>query len=157
MNVSEKSLKWIMRLYPPLFFQRIWVQKIHKGFLGADVKIALSLFNKNYNGSIFGGTIFAASDPFYALLFDQVFRRRGYKTRVWLKGAEIDYIKPGRTALYFQIALTEDDIQEAQQALNLYGKFVKKMPVKMYDRDGILCAEVQNEVYVRNLMYKGDI
>ena len=82
MKVSEKTLKWVMRFYPPFFFQRIWVQRFHPGFTGVDVKISKSLLNRNYNASIFGGTIFAAADPFYALLFDQLFRRRGDRKSV---------------------------------------------------------------------------
>ncbi|WP_028298105.1 DUF4442 domain-containing protein [Olivibacter sitiensis] len=156
MNLSENSLKWVMRLYPPLFFQRIWTKKVHKDFLGVDVKINHSLWNKNYNGSIFGGTIFAASDPFYALLFDQIFRKKGYKTRVWLKSAEINYLKPGRHYLHYTITISPELIGEVQQALDHQGKFTKKLPISIFDKNGLLCAEVQNEVYVRNLLYQGE-
>lgn len=156
MKVSERTLKWVMRLYPPLLFQRIWVKKFHKDFKGVDVKIVHSILNKNYNASIFGGTIYAASDPFFALLFDQIFRRKGYKTRVWLKSACIDYIKPGRASLYFQIKLTEQDIEQAKNDLDNIGKFIKKFTMEITDREGILCARVVNEVYVRNLKYKDE-
>lgn len=151
MVVSETTLKWAMRFYPPLFFQRIWVQKIGKGFTSVDVKINKSVFNKNYNDSIFGGTIFAGADPFYALLFDQVLQRRGFKVRVWLKSAQIQYLKPGRTNLYFKIKITEEEIGEAEQILNTVGKFVKAFPIDMYDKNGELCVSLINEVYVRNL------
>jgi hypothetical protein len=60
-----------------------------------------AFLNRNYNHTIFGGTIFSASDPFYALLFDQVLQRRGLKCRVWLKRAEIKYLKPGTSSLHF--------------------------------------------------------
>ncbi|MEH6308390.1 DUF4442 domain-containing protein [Olivibacter sp. CPCC 100613] len=153
MKVSERTLKWVMRLYPPLFFQRIWVQRFHKDFKGVDVKILYSILNKNYNSSIFGGTIYAAADPFFALLFDQIFRRRGYKTRVWLKSAAIDFIKPGRGALYFQIRLNDEAIEEAQYLLDTTGKFVRKFTLDVIDKNGDLCAKVINEVYVRNLKY----
>ena len=156
MKVSERTLKWVMRLYPPLLFQRIWVKKFHKDFKGVDVKIVRSILNKNYNASIFGGTIYAASDPFFVLLFDQIFRRKGYKTRVWLKSASIDYIKPGRTSLYFQIKLTERDIEQAKNDLDNVGKFIKKFAMEITDREGILCARVVNEVYVRNLKYRDE-
>jgi len=156
MKVSESTLKWVMRLYPPLLFQRIWVQKFHKDFKGVDVKITHSILNRNYNSTIFGGTIYAASDPFYALLFDQIFRRKGYKTRVWLKSASIDYIKPGRTSLYFQIQLTDDDIENARVLLNTVGKFVQKFPIEVVDKNGQVCARVTNEVYVRNLKYNNE-
>ncbi|MEJ2881125.1 DUF4442 domain-containing protein [Pedobacter sp. GR22-6] len=151
MVVSEKTLKWAMCLYPPLLFQRIWVRKFHPGFKGADVKIAKSLFNKNYNGSIFGGTIYAATDPFYAILFDQLLQRQGFKVRVWLKSASIQYLKPGRSALYFTVVITDVMLNEAIEALNTGGKFVKAYPMEIKNKAGEVCATVMNEVYVRNL------
>jgi len=151
MKVSENTLKWAMRLYPPLLFQRIWVIRFHKGFSGADIKISKSLFNKNYNGSIFGGTIYAATDPFYALLFDQLLQRRGFKVRVWLKSASIQYLKPGRTHLFFTIKITDDMIEEAIQTLKSNGKFIKAYPMEIFNKEGELCATVQNEVYIRSL------
>ena len=47
-----------------LLVQRIWVQGFDKGFKGVSVKVSKSILNKNFNNSIFGGTIFAAADPF---------------------------------------------------------------------------------------------
>ncbi len=155
MVVSENTLKWAMRFYPPLFFQRIWVKKFEKGFTGVNVKIFKSFLNTNYNHSIFGGTIFSAADPFYALLFDQLLQRRGLKTRVWLKSAEIKYLKPGRTTLFFRINLSETEINEAEQALRTVGKFIKAFPLEIYNLQGELCTTVSNEVYIRKL-YSGE-
>ncbi len=155
MIVSENMLKWAMRFYPPLFFQRIWVIKFEKGFTGVHVKISKSFLNVNYNRTIFGGTIFSASDPFFALLFDQILQRRGLKCRVWLRSAEIRYLKPGATNLYFTISLSEQQIQEAETILVTEGKFVKAYPMNIFSSEGLLCATVINEVYIRNL-YKGE-
>lgn len=119
------------------------------------VKISKSFLNTNYNNSIFGGTIFSASDPFYSLLFDQILRRKGFKVRVWLKSANIQYLKPGRTNLYFKITLSDQDIEEAEAALNSVGKFVKTFPLEILNSTGEVCASVQNEVYLRNL-FKGE-
>ena len=150
MVVSEKTLKWALCLYPPFLFQRIWVKKFHKDFLGVDVKISNSFLNRNYNGSIFGGSIYAATDPFYALLFDQLMQRRGFKVRVWLKSASIQYLKPGLTSLHFTIKITPEMIVEAENALNATGKFVKAYPMELYDDKGVRCATVMNEIYVRH-------
>ncbi|MCX2483605.1 DUF4442 domain-containing protein [Pedobacter sp. MR2016-24] len=151
MIVSEKTLKWALCLYPPLLFQRIRVRRFHRGFRGVDVKINKSLFNKNYNGSIFGGTIYAATDPFYALLFDQLLQREGFKVRVWLKSASIQYLKPGRSHLYFTINVTDEMLNDAIEALNTTGKFVKAYPMEIVNKQGEICATIMNEVYVRNL------
>ena len=119
------------------------------------VKIFKSFLNINYNSSIFGGTIFSASDPFYSLLFDQILQRRGFSCRVWLKSAEIRYLKPGRADLYFNIYLSEEDILEAETALRTVGKFVKAYPIDILNSQGEICASVINEVYIRNL-FKGE-
>lgn len=122
--------------------------------MGVDVKITPSIFNKNYNASIFGGTIYAASDPFYAILFDQNLRSLGYRTKVWLKSASIQYIRPGRSVLSFSIQLTLEDISEAKSILDMEGKFIKSFPLKIYDKSGTLCATVESEIYIRKLNLK---
>jgi len=143
-----------MRLYPPFFFQRIWVRRFDKGFTGVTVKINRSLLNRNYNASIFGGTIFAAADPFYALMFDQILQRRGFKTVVWLKSAAIQYIKPGRSALFFHISLDEQEIQDVETALIENGRFVKTYPVNIVNRSGETCAVMHNEVYIKDIRHQ---
>lgn len=153
MKVSAKTLKWALRFYPPLFFQRIWVVNFGVDFKSVKVKINKSFLNTNYNKSIFGGTIFSATDPFYALLFDQLLRIRGFKTRVWLKSASIQYLKPGRTDLHFKIIITDEDVAEAEVALVEVGKFIKTYQIEIYNKEGLLCATAQNEVYVRNLFH----
>lgn len=140
-----------MRFYPPLFFQRIWVKKFHKDFRGVDVKVHRSILNRNYNGSIFGGTIFSATDPFYAILFDQILQRRGYNILVWLKSAHIQYKKPARKNLTFTIAITNEQLEQAEANLNTLGKHVMGFEFDLLDEDGLLCASVNNEVYIRNL------
>lgn len=153
MKASEKTLKWIMRFYPPLFFQRIWVKKFHPGFRGVDVKVATSLLNRNYNSSIFGGTIFSAADPFYPILFDQIFKQKGYHTQVWLKSGSINYLKPARSTLNFKITLTEEIIERAEEALKNQGKYVSIFHLTLYNANHEICAQVESEVYIRDLNF----
>jgi hypothetical protein len=153
MKISENTLKWLMCFYPPMFFQRIWVKKVHLGFKGIDVKINRSLFTSNLGNSIFGGTIFSATDPFYALLFGQIMQHKGYKITVWLKSAQIQYIKPGRTDLFYTITISDEMIADAEKTLQTEGRFVKMYPIEIFDRQGELCATALNEVYIRNLEF----
>lgn len=153
MKISENTLKWLMCFYPPMFFQRIWVKKVHPGFKGIDVKINRSLFTSNLGNSIFGGTIFSATDPFYALLFGQIMQHKGYKITVWLKSAQIQYVKPGRTDLFYTITISDEMIADAEKTLQTEGRFVKMYPIEIFDRQGELCATALNEVYIRNLEF----
>ena len=148
MKVSENSLKWIMRLYPPLLLQRIWVQKIHKNFRGADIKINKNLFSLNFGKAIFGGTIYSASDPFYAMLFGQILRNKNYNITVWLKSASIQFLKPARSDLYYSIHITDEMITEIIEALDSKGVFIKSYKIEIYSRDKILHAIARNEIYI---------
>ena len=149
MKVSENILKWAMRLYPPLLFQRIWVKKIHKNFRGADIKINRSLFTLNFGGAIFGGTIYSATDPFYAMLFGQILTHKGYHVSVWLKSAGIQFLKPGKSDLYYTITITEDMLAEAELAINNHGVFIKSYPIQIYSKNGQLHAIAKNEIHIR--------
>jgi acyl-coenzyme A thioesterase PaaI-like protein len=154
MLVSENVLKWALRFYPPLLLQRIWIVKFEKGFRGVKVKIAKSLLNKNYNDSIFGGTIFAAADPFFPVLFHQIFLHKGYKVIAWSKSAEIQFLKPGSTNLHFHINIAEEEIEEAEKTLNATGKYVRLHAMDIFDKRGEVCVSVKIEVYIRNLNFK---
>ena len=149
MKVSENILKWAMRLYPPLFTQRIWVQKIYPGFRGIDVKINKSLFTLNFGRAIFGGTIYSATDPFYAMLFGQILRNDGISVTIWLKSASIKFLKPGRTDLYYSLLISDEMIHELKTGLTESGIFTKTYSIKIYSKTGQLHAIAENEIYVR--------
>ncbi len=151
MKISARLLKWLLRFYPPLLFQRIWVIDLDKDFRFVKVKICSSLLNRNYNRSIFGGTIYAAADPFYPVLLHRLLTHEGFKIIVWLKSASISFIKPGSTNLYYQIAVTDDDLNNIRQSLLNDGKIIKCFPTEIYSSTGELCASVICEVYIRNL------
>jgi|SRR6185312_6800517 len=154
MPLSENALKWVMRFYPSLFFQRIWVIKFEKGFRGVQVKINKSILNRNYNNSIFGGTIFSAADPFYPVLFYQLLTMKGYKVVAWSKSSQINFLKPGTTDLYFKINITENDLKACQLELTTAGKCLTIHNIDIYDKNGQLCANVASEVYVRDLNFE---
>lgn len=154
MLYSPKSLKWLLRIYPPFLFQRIWVKKIHTDFQGVDVKIIKSIFNKNSNSTIFGGTIFSAVDPFYAILIDQRLQSHGFKKTVaWLKSASIEYKKPGLTNLKFSIKITDNDFNECMDALASRGRIIKTFSVEIVNDQNEICAIAQNEIYIRDLNF----
>lgn len=154
MLYSPKSLKWLLRIYPPFLFQRIWVQRIYSNFQGVDVKIIKSIFNKNTNNTIFGGTIFSAVDPFYAILIDQRLQAHGFKKTVaWLKSASIEYKKPGLTNLKFSIKINDSDFNECMDTLKSRGRMIKTFLVEIVNDQNEVCAVAKNEIYIRDLNF----
>jgi hypothetical protein len=151
MLASENAVKWAMRLYPPLFFQRIWVKRFHKGFRGVDVLVSKSVLNTNHDHSIFGGTIYAAADPFHPILFTHLLTAKGYNVKAWSRSSAIRYFKPAKTDLHFRIDITDSEIAICEAQLKLNGKYRMSYQVEIFDKDDKLCALVINEMYIRDL------
>jgi len=147
--LTERQGRWLLNLYPPLLVQRIRIVEIAPGFTACRVRVAKSVLTRNLFGTTFGGTIFAAADPIHAILYWQVFARRGRSVQAWLKSARIEYRKPAATALTLAFALGERDIADAESALDRDGSFVRTFRTEALDTQGRVCAVVETEVYLR--------
>ncbi|MDG1190270.1 MAG: hypothetical protein P8N00_06935, partial [Flavobacteriales bacterium] len=78
-----------MNLFPPLLVNRIRIAEADSEFKKLRVTIKYSWLNKNIQKSIFGGSIFSAIDPFYAVMYWQIFNTRNIPMIIWIKKAEI--------------------------------------------------------------------
>lgn len=149
MVFSEKLGRVFLNAYPPFLFNRIKIVSITNGFKGCRVKIKKSFWNRNMNGTIFGGSLFSASDPFYAILYWQIFERKGYKIQTWLKSAEIHYMRPADQSLYLDFEITDEQILEAEESLNTIGKYKRTHEIRYKSKDGDIYVIAKTEVYLR--------
>ena len=82
--MSPRLLRWGMNLWPPYLGAGIRVRSIAADWSEASVELRLGLLNRNYVGTHFGGSLFAMTDPFYALL---LMHRLGERYLVWDQAA----------------------------------------------------------------------
>jgi len=81
----------IMKLWPPFFALRIHIVSIAPDWRDITIRMKLSLRNRNYVGSHFGGGLFAMTDPFFMLMLMNIL---GNDYLVWDKSANIRFLKP---------------------------------------------------------------
>lgn len=150
-KISPRKAKFLLNLYPPFLFNRIRIQSISKDFTEVKVKIKKSIWNKNMAGTIFGGTLFSAADPFIAVMYWQIFSIRfDQKIIVWLKGAEIVYKKPSATDMFLYFKIEEEDILLAKKTLEEKGKHFSEYLVELKNTNGEVCAVVKLNSYLGN-------
>ena len=147
--LSERRGRWLLNLYPPLLCQRIRIVEIAPGFTACRVRVARSVLTRNLFGTTFGGTIFSAADPIHAVLYWQVFARRGMSIQAWLKSARVEYKKPAATALTLDFTLAGRDVTDALAALAQDGHFVRTFRTEAIDAHGEVCAVIETDVYLR--------
>lgn len=120
-------------------------------FIAADwsevrVRLPLSWRTRNYVGTIYGGSIYAAVDPFYMLM---LIHRLGPGYEVWDKAATVRFRKPGRTTLDARMAIPEGEEAAIREALEGARSVDRTYRVELVDKDGVVHAEVDKVVYVR--------
>lgn len=148
-KLSPSKFKFGMNLYPAFVFGRIRIKEVSKDFQKIKVIIKKSLLNINGSGTMFGGTLFAAADPFYALMYWQIFGNRFNKdVQVWTKSASIQFKKPVVGKVFLEFNISDLDIEEAKLAVEQEGRFNKKHIVEIKNTEGELCAFVELVTYI---------
>ena len=69
--------------------------------------------------------------------------------QAWLKSGRIDYRKPAATALTLSFALTDEDVRDAEAALDAQGRFARTFRTDAVDESGQVCAVIETEVVLR--------
>jgi acyl-coenzyme A thioesterase PaaI-like protein len=110
------------------------------------VTLPLSLRTRNYVGTIFGGSMYGAVDPFYMIMLIQ---NLGPDYVVWDKAARIRFLKPGRRRLEATFRIDEAELEAIRRALLVERSVDRTYTVRLTDPDGLVCAEVDKIVYVR--------
>lgn len=149
MKLNPRTAKWLMNLYPPLLFNRIVLKKISKNFREAEIVIKKSILNRNLQGTIFGGTLYAAADPYPAIMYWQIMHQQGIKTEAWLKKAEVEYHKPADSDVRLNYKISEKEIADAMEVLFKDGKFSSWHHVDGIDKDGEACISIKSLIVIK--------
>lgn len=149
MKLRPWQLKWLLNCFPPFLINRIRVVKLSDDFLTATVRIRHSVLNRNFQGSIFGGSLFSAGDPVLALMYWQAILRRNRPVRVWLKEATIRYRVPARSDCTIHYALTEPDLEAALAGLDSTGRFDVWHENRMESKGGVIAAVIRTRIHIQ--------
>lgn len=109
------------------------------------VKIKLSYKNRNYVGSMFGGSLFSATDPIYMI---QLMHILGNDYVVWDKSSEIRFKKPAYENAYvvFEFSKEEIDTIITQVALNHEFNYTKNLIIT--DKNGAVFTDLNKTLYI---------
>ena len=150
MQVPKFLLKTILNLFPPLLFNRIVLKEISDDFMQMKVVLRKVLFNINFHKTIFGGSIFSACDPYFPTMYYHIFANKNRKLIIWLKSAEIQYLRPADSTLNLNFEITKEDVKKVEKALDKIGKTEIWHTVEAINKKGVVCAKASMLVYLRD-------
>lgn len=150
----QRGLQWmtdqypevLMNLYPPYLGAGIRVDHISDDFRRVEVRMPLTVYNQNYVGTQFGGSLYAMCDPFYMLM---LINNLGDEYIVWDKAAEVAFRRPGQGTVYATFEIDEDDLDEIRRGVDREGVVEPVFEVEVVDGQGEIVAEIVKTLHVR--------
>ncbi|MGC6429766.1 MAG: DUF4442 domain-containing protein [Jejuia sp.] len=109
------------------------------------IKIPLSWKNRNYVGTIFGGSMLSATDPIYMI---QLLNILGDNFVVWDKAATIKYRRPAKEAVFCEFVFSKEEIESIKNDIELKGEIdIIKTPSIVTEKN-VVIAELSKTIYV---------
>lgn len=141
---------WILRLglnlWPPFLFTGIHVVELADDYRSARVELRMRLWNRNYIGTHFGGSLFAMTDPFWMLM---ALHALGDDYIVWDQAGAIEFVKPGRGTVQARFLFDDTVLDELRAATATGEKALRWFETEIVDNDGEVVARVRKQLYVR--------
>lgn len=145
-STESRFLRWKFNLFPAYRGTGGRVRFIAADFREVRVEVPLSLRTRNVFGTIFGGSMYGAVDPIYAIMLTH---NLGREYVVWDKAATIRFRKPGRTTLSALFTLSEDEIARIRELTSGGEPIDRTYNVDLVDAEGVVHASVEKIIYVR--------
>lgn len=145
-GLSPKHLRLLINFWPPLLFAGIRVRKVAQDWRRVEAELHLRWWNRNALGSMFGGSLFSMTDPFYPLMLQH---HLGPDYAVWTKSAEIEFLRPGKSLARATFCLSDDQIAEIKAATADGEKLLPRFSTEITDPQGETIAQVECTIYVR--------
>ncbi len=143
---NPARFRLLMSLYPPLFFAGVRVDDVAEDWTAIKVSHRVRPWNRNVNRSAFGGTLFAMTDPFYAVM---AAGQLGSGYRIWNTFGSIEFLAPGIGTVSATMKLGADQVDMVRDEIRSCGHSVTTHVTEIRAADGKLVARASQNLYVR--------
>lgn len=138
--------RWLINLWPCYLGTGARLTFLASDWRTARVKLPLSWRTRNAYGTHFGGSLYAAVDPLFVLMYRKIL---GPEVIVWDKAATIRFRRPGRSTLFAEFAVTDQELEALRGELAQSPKLDRTYTVELKDAQGEIHAVVEKVVHFR--------
>lgn len=145
-GLRTRFLRWRLSLFPAFWCTGARITHVSPDLREIRLRLPLSLRTRNYVGTIFGGSMYAAVDPIYMVM---LIENLGPGYQVWDKSARVRFRRPARKTLFARFALDEEELTAIRRAVDEEGRVDRTYRVELQSSEGTVHAEVEKVIHVR--------
>jgi acyl-coenzyme A thioesterase PaaI-like protein len=145
-SFRSRLVRWGFNWFPA--FRRTGGRIVYLATDWREIRVQLPLNwrTRNYVGTMFGGSLYAATDGIYMVMLMKLL---GPGFIVWDKSASIRFRKPCRTTVYAMFAIDERETDTIRQQLKTEPKIDRQYQVDWTDQAGTVYATVETTIHIR--------
>jgi hypothetical protein len=144
-SVRTRLRRWAFNLWPCYRGTGGRVTHIASNWREVRVRLPLSWRTRNIVGTIFGGSLYGAVDPFFMIM---LMENLGPHYQVWDKAATVRFRKPGRSTLHAIFKIADAELAEIRRLLREQPKVDRTYTVQLVDGQGLVHAEVDKVIHI---------
>ena len=143
---TARQIRFRLNIWLPLLFAGIRITYLSDDFTHMRGKLRNWRSTKNSHGSQFGGSLYAFTDPIFAVMLQNILGEPYY---VWDKSASIDYIKAAYDEVYLDCRISAEEIAAIKAASADGKKHFPEFTVRLFDKNNDTIAIAKRVIYVR--------
>ncbi len=144
---TPTGLRRGLNVWPPLLFTGIHVDEITSDYRRIRVRLRHTPFTSNYFGTLYGGSLFSMTDPFWAIM---MLRNLGSGYVVWDAAGEITFVKAVRATVFATFELDQAILDEVRAATADGAKVLRWFETDLVTADGTLVARTRKQLHIRH-------
>lgn len=144
-NFKTRRTRWLFNFFPAYRGTGGRITYISHDWHRVKMRLPLSWRTRNYVGTIYGGSIYAAIDPIYMLMLMNII---GPEYIVWDKAANISFLKPGRETLYAEFHLSAEEIDDIKISAENVRSIDRVYTVELKNIEDVVHARIEKTLYI---------
>lgn len=146
---GESFKTWMFRqamnVYPMFLGTGGKVLFLKSDWTHATVRLKLNIWTRNYVGTIFGGSQFAAADPFFMVLLINII---GKDYVVWDKAGAVQFKRPSKDLIKADFIYTPEEIKQILDTVKANGSYEFTKTISWINPEGKVVSNVDKTIYV---------
>jgi len=150
MPISAPLARLFMNIAPCIRASGGKVVELSRDFRRLKVRLRLTWLTRNLVGTIYGGSMYSAIDPFYMLMLMRVL---GREYIVWDKAASIRFKRPAKETLFADFHIDDAMLARIREEVERNGEGTFTWPLALRAASGTVYAEFDKVLYVAKKEY----